>query len=375
MKSRYVVGIFALFCLCACTGCWDNVELNDRHIVLDMGIDKGEGENYKVTYSIPDVAKLSGSESLGEEVKSTLSVESPTLARSIFEMEDRTQNTISLSHLKAVLLGKELMSNSRLFKMAMESLQENMEVGQGTYLLAVEGKAEEIVGAEHYENPIIGLYTMQYFNNEERASGSYEVQTLGEFIKSIQETGIGILPIITENKEEATLKIAGGTLIQDYQWAGLLTPEDMQAKLLLQGKVHRVPIVVQTKDNYYTYEMARENCEVYYTEEGEELSIEVNLATEGKLIEYGVELTEEEGRDVMLQAINHFVKEACYEQLTEGIKHAQSLNIDFLGISQDLYKKHPQLYKKYGPKWEQHLFEGARINIHVTSKIEGFGMV
>ena len=87
MKKK-IICMILLICLMFClTGCWDSVELNDRHVVLEIALDKainvdskiGEGDYYEITYTIPDVKKLSGKESLSEDVKTEMTTISPLM--------------------------------------------------------------------------------------------------------------------------------------------------------------------------------------------------------------------------------------------------------------------------------------------------------
>ena len=79
MKNKILLGILISLSSLMLTGCWDNVEINERHVVLEIALDKGEEKNtkgniedrdyYEITYMIPDIAKLSGEDSLAKNVK------------------------------------------------------------------------------------------------------------------------------------------------------------------------------------------------------------------------------------------------------------------------------------------------------------------
>ena len=64
------------------TGCWDSVEINERNVVLEVAIDKNQDidksqpinkrDSYQITYTIPDIGKLSGEDSLAKDVKTSI---------------------------------------------------------------------------------------------------------------------------------------------------------------------------------------------------------------------------------------------------------------------------------------------------------------
>ena len=64
-------------------------------------------------------------------------------------------------------------------------------------------KASEITKGDNYQNPILGLYIMQYFNNTAKAQGGVIQKNLGRMLRDIHETGVTILPIITKSDEKS----------------------------------------------------------------------------------------------------------------------------------------------------------------------------
>ena len=115
---------------------------------------------------------MSGKESLSDDVKTAMVTISPTFADSVDEMQVKTQNAVIFSHLKAVILGEELMQDKKLFENAINSMARNIEFSRGTNILAVKGKASKITKGGNYQNPILGLYIMRYFDNKEKDGGN-----------------------------------------------------------------------------------------------------------------------------------------------------------------------------------------------------------
>lgn len=389
MKRKLISVIFLLGSMCLVTGCWDSTELNEKHVVLDVAIDKNtemnngeddskvisEQNGYTVTYAIPDIAKLSGNDSLSDDVKTVLSVNSASIGESIDKIEAQTQNTISFSHTKALILGEELLKDSRLLKMAMNSFMENTEVGRATYLLAARGKANEISSAESYQNPIIGLYVTKFFNNTERAIGDCEEQTLGNFNKEIKEYRVSTLPIISQNKEDSTLQINNGAVIKDYSLVGWLDADEIRAKMLLDEKVKDLPIIVKIDNNDYMYQLQSEECKINYRKQDGKLFIDIKIENTGKLTEYALyDLTQDNG-EVISRRVAQKVNKKLEQTILAGIEKAQNLNADFLHLSLDLYRKHPDIWKQYETTWQENLYSGTEINISVNTIIEGLGMM
>lgn len=371
MRNKYKIGILLMCSLLLLTGCWNNVELNQRHIVLDMAIDKAENGEYSITYSIPDVAKLSGDESLSEEVKSALTVQSKTIAESIHEVELKIQNTVSFSHMKAILLGESLMQDPTLFKMAIESLIENREIASQTYLLAVKGEAATICKAESYQNPVVGLYVMKYFNNGERTIGDNDVQSLGRFNKEMQETAVSTLPIIESDEEEKTLKIEGAAVIKDYKLVDWLDKAGIRAKLFIEGQVKNMPLVIPVGEEFLTYKIVSETADVEYTEVQGKLGINIWIKTIGNLMDYQSDTIASVRDQEVLAQVRERINEKIAAQIEDGLKRAREVGADYLYLARDCYRKNPQLFEKYQSNWENYGLDQAIISINVQSVIQG----
>ena len=228
--------------MCCLTGCWDSVEINKRSMILELALDKNEdyvydpnqlldGQGlYSIFYSIPDFGKVSGTQSLAKDMETTIDVDAPTLTASISDLQVLSKNTVTFSHVKSILLGESLMQSPDLFKQVVEGMARNRLVARNTPILGVNGKAELTRKVENNEQPILGLYIMDYFNNKERATNFFNKQLLGNFIKDMEETGISTLPVfhvesLQEEDAKGTQGTEGGTTGQDDAQGGSATGE------------------------------------------------------------------------------------------------------------------------------------------------------
>ena len=352
MKKK-IICMILLICLMFClTGCWDSVELNDRHVVLEIALDKainvdskiGEGDYYEITYTIPDVKKLSGKESLSEDVKTEMTTISPTLMKSIDEMETKLQNTLTFSHVKAVFIGEELLKDRQLFENAMDSLSRNMEFSRGTNILAVRGKASEITKGDNYQNPILGLYIMQYFNNKAKTQGGVIQKNLGKMLRDIHETGVTTLPIISQS-DEKSVEINGAAIIKDYQLVDWLSADEVKGLNILQGDIEGMPIVIEYKGDYLTYtvEDKKKKIEV---RDNQGIEVKINLLIRGDITE-GISATNTQifnKRDI--QEIEKLLTNEINKRINMTLKKEKLTDTDFMAINLEIYRKNYSLWER-----------------------------
>lgn len=335
------------------TGCWDNTELNDRHVVLELALDKaqevenklGERAYYEVTYTIPDIKKLSGKESLAEDIKTAMKTISPTLIDSIDEIETKTQNTITLSHVKAVILGEELLKDKELFENTINSLSRNIEFSRGTNILAVQGKASKITEGENYQNPVLGLYVMRYFNNQSKGAGNAKQQTLGNILKEMQNTGVTTIPLISSDGKE-TVHIGGAAVIKDYELLGWLSEDEVRGMSLISGNVEGMPLVIEYQGEYLTYTVRKKESRIEFTDDGH-IVAKIHILLRGNVTE-GLSATNNKiFEKENINIIETELASKINERVKRVIQKEEEMGADFLNIGLELYRKKPDLWAKY----------------------------
>ena len=373
MKKKILYLLTIIGTMLILTGCWDRVELNDRHVVLELAIDKaenvqdkvGQGNYYEVTYTIPDMKKLSGAESLSEDIKTTMVTISPTLIKSIDEMEAKMQNTLTFSHVKAILLGEELLKDRQLFENIINSLSRNIEFSRGINILAVQGKASEITTANNYQNPITGLYVMKYFNNTAKKIGNVKQQSIGNMLREVQNTGITTLPIIANIGEDA-VKIGGAAVIKDYQLVDWLNEEEVRGMNLIDGDIEEMPIVIEYKGEYLTYTIREKKTNIDF-KEGENIEADINLLVRGEITE-GLSAINNQilERDDVAE-IKTLLIDKINKQLKGVIQKEKDMGVDFLKIELALYRKYPKLWNKY--RTQENISNINKLNISLNTNV------
>lgn len=366
------------------TGCWDSVEINERHVVLEVAVDKNmnfdeskpveEQERYKITYTIPDIGKLSGEDSLVEHVKTAITTYSPTIATSIDQVETKTQNTITFSHTKAIVFGEELLKDQSLFGGAVEGLIRNMDMGRSTVVLATKGEGGDITKAENPQNPVTGLYIMKYFNNRERPTSYAKEQYIGNIIKELEETGVTTLPLIATSKEGMP-QIKGEAVLENYQLVGWLDKEEVRGATFIEGRIEDVPIVVKYKGEYLTYTIEEETSKIKFNKNANGMVCNILIDTKGSIIEY-VSLSDQSiFNEQSIQEITQLIQQEINNQIQVTLNKSKEMNIDFLKIGLEMYRKHPKEWKDYSDNWNNGAYKNFPINVLTNITIKNTGII
>lgn len=435
-KKRWIKCVCMLMLGSMLTGCWDNVEVNNRSILLEFAIDKNDDyvydpslpldqqKIYRFTYSIPDFGKLSGTESLAKDAETNIVVESPSVASSIDDLEMRSKDTVTFSHVKAIFLGESLMKDPKLFKQTIDAISRDMLIARNVPLLAVNGEATLTSQVENTEQPILGLYVLDYFNNKERPVSFVKKQLMGNFIREIDETRIATIPIfhVEEIEEEIAQKeaspakeqnnqeeveksenkmmgmgvgqkedvgatdekgkdrkmdqinISGAALIKDYELVGYVSKEDVRSQLFVEGKIKNSPVMATYRGGPVTYTIKEEDTSISFEDTPEGPVCLIEIQTKGNISEYLDESGEEMINATNTDEIKQQIANQVVEQVKVGIKKAKEMNIDFVGLGLAMYRREPKMWNRYAAGWEAGIFVDMPIEIGVNVDIQSAGI-
>ena len=372
-----------------CTGCWDSTEVNNRSIILELAIDKNDTFSYNqdkliddqdiytISYTIPDFGKLSGSESLAKDVESNIEIGAPTISASIDDLEVKNKNSVSFSHVKAILLGESLLKDRALFKRTLDSLSRDMLIARNVPLIAVNGSAKETTKVENSEQPILGLYIMDYFNNRERATSFFKKQLMGNYIREMDDTNISTLPVFhleSVEGEKGIVDISGAALIKDYQLVDYLTKEEVRSQLFVEGKIKNSPVVVPYKDTLLTYNIKREKSKLKFNEGPKGIECLIQIEVEGNISEYLSEGNPKLTQSQTIKEVKNLIAEEIIKQIQIGIDKSKEVNVDYLGIGQALYRQKPKLWNQYKDEWASTTYKDLPISIGVDVAIQSTGL-
>ena len=375
-KNKTIIILQLLIPMIICSSCWDGIEINRRSVIFSLGIDKNMSQDnnpdidspkrYSITYAIPDMAKVSGDESISEEVVTAETAESTTFLTSIEEVQTRTRDTINFGHTKAILLGSDLLKDPIMMKEIIDSLERNMLFTRSTPLFAVRGRAEEVIDVDNKQYPMIGLYIMNYVNNKERAVSRYKEALLGNTIRELRENNTAIIPIIGII-EDSKIEIQGGALLKDFQLVTWFSPEEVRGILWAEGKVKGASIPIPVGDSYLSYTVRKQDSKITFTKDGDEIYCNIDIINEGEIGEYYINSNNSLSKDSNIKEIEKEVSGKIKSEVDHLIAQTKSYDTDIIGLETELYRQHP--------KWQARPYKDIQVNVTVDTKIRRIGII
>jgi len=381
MKKKLRILILWFLIIFIFTGCWDNIEIEDRAFVMAIGIDlSSSNKRYLVTFQFPNVAQMAKGTSGGgggsEKPSFAVSEEAETIFSASRHISTRINKALYLGHTQAIIFGKEVVENRDRFQQVLDSLDRNYELRRKVYLLVTPQKAQDILLKKYEIEPNTGAYIRDVFKHYNLTS-KFPTIDYNKITKSIHETnGNAIIPKITAGKDE--IKIAGSAIIKNYKLAGWLGDEENMGYMWLAGLVRGgdVDVSVPSGDGKIVipFNISNVRRRRSVKEENGKIIYRVELQVEGDITEYTFEKREEMMEGDLLNVIERKTSDEIKKMALKAINRFQKeLKIDMLGIGDYIEKYHPSLWEKVGKDWDNVLPE-IEIKVDVTTHVRRIGL-
>ncbi|GEM_PF-346302 len=187
------------------TGCSDMTEIEDRNFVQAMGIDLRENE-LTVYYVLPDLKALTEQ---GSEEPEKLILELNGF--DFWEIEElyslQYNKRLDFSHLKAIILGKELAKDPKHLSEFLSYVENKYELGRNTLIFTSDSTAKEVISLNRDVEGGIGDYLDRLYRINLKNKGK-EVITVGDMVFAMnEENPVVSMPLL--KAREKTLETIG----------------------------------------------------------------------------------------------------------------------------------------------------------------------
>ncbi|WML36575.1 Ger(x)C family spore germination protein [Clostridium sp. OS1-26] len=390
MKYKKVI-VIILSCILL-SGCWDKVEIDRRSLTSIIGIDVGEQagkekelkslspdepftgmdlKKLKVTFGAPDISQL-GPDKGGTAKDMYINTDAYSMQNAVDKATLKSSRNISFSHIKLLVLSKDLTTYPEILKEIVDYLQREPSLNRNMYVVISDGKAEEYIKHKPTMEKNIENYISGLIENTTRSTSILPV-TLNEFLVLLSENGNAMLPRMTIEKDKNELGISGVSIIKDYKYKGDLSAIETANLEMLRGKLkggrktiykngHPIDIVIDGVERKISMD----------NQQGK-LTFSISLDIEGELKDYyvGGELFSKNMLESLQQNLNNSVKQECSQvvQITQ-----REFGVDPIGIREYVEKYHPSLWKQIKNNWSE-VYSSATINVVVNSNVRRIGVV
>ena len=395
---KFIFGIFFLIFL---TGCWDKVELEERGLVLAIGIDKFEdsAKNEKIissgeqrlifSLSLPDVSEVVNSDDNSnkqkdteqmpkkEEVSITKNEEvkkavSSSVISAMNLADTYSEKNLYYGHTKVVVLGNDLLKDKQLFKETIDSLERNKEINRKLIVLSTNSDAQDILEFVPKEQNKIGLFISEFYQNNQNNLSMTFKQDLESVIQDLLKTGNTVIPQI--NIEDGVAKITGLSLIKDYRLIGNLNEELTRNYLFITNKLKSGEIEVFFEDVFIPLKIVKAKTNITMEDTGKNIVCYIKTYIEGNILEYSL------NKNIMFDEkkyneVTKMYEKRLIDEIFKTINFVKyNYDFDIFNIKEIAKKNFNKIYKKYNLE-SKNIYENIDFKVVPEVKIRSAGSI
>ena len=396
-----------LLCICTIflTGCWDNVEIQERGYILGVAIDKAptlpkgfekEGEyqsereiekaplqqenpEYVYTIQIPLVA-MSKNRPAGagggsaEPGKGTWDL---TMKGNSFMEVNRIIHTrldypAYYEHLQAIVIS-EAVAKEGISKV-LDLFLSDHEMRRRTKIFITSKEAKRILDITPRIEDYPSLYLGNLPKNAKRTSRMLHLTDLGVVSESLHTKTDFLLPRVEATKDE--LKDAGAAIFKGEKMLGWLGEVDtIFTKFVRDAVEGGVIIIKDTKnpDGLITLEITKASTKVRPKVENDTIKMKIDVKVSFNLVEKFEVHFSNALNDKYLKSLESAAERYIEGQIKDTIKYVQKeFGADIFHFNVQMKRYEPHLWKQVEDDWED-IFRNLEVDIEVKSKIKQIG--
>lgn len=382
MHKKIVICITLIILLL--TGCWDQVEIEDRAQVGAIGIDKyipssennedtggeqtekgGESDRFVYTLAFPkhDIEELSNIvvSSVGDSLYS--------ISRSL---TDRTSWQMGLGHLRVVVLNSDIVRNEESFRKILYEMEDNEFINRRVILTMTDEPAGDIINVNPEMNPILGRFISEIFTRKDRTPRAPKGD-ISSILQDIHESGNTLIPKIVSGEKD--VEILGAGIINNYEFVGWLDELDTTQVMIFKGEADIAGVTVPDyKGINIPIDAQYKGTNLRLVEDEDNIKIVAEVKAEGDIKRTYFEGTIDALNPDVIKDIEKAACDTVKKQMESAIDNVQKeFKTDVLNIDRFLRQYHYDLWEEVRGDWDE-IFPNIDIEVEVNLKIRRVGL-
>jgi len=370
------------------TGCWDNLDLERRALVLGAFVDfiSSSPEKFKLTLEMPILRRMAtrpggGGGGGGEGREETLptwrlTVTGTTFAEAMRKAATRSERQLFFGHQKLLLIGEELARREKLEEV-IDFWARNRESYLAITVLLAQGRAEEIFSARPKFARSVSMFLQEQSERQIRTSRFVKHNLLEIFAALYGGRDILLSRVRTvPGQDSLELEVSGTGIIKEGKLVGWLSPEETQAASWVIGEARGgdiVPLPLPELKRVFTLELCGVKNKIKAQVKGDRPEFNVKLDVTADILErIG---STEPFNPTLLRYIEARAAEIMKGRVEEVVAKLQKeYQADVLGFGKRIEEVKPRWWQQVKENWRE-LYARAPVHVEVKVKIRRTGMV
>ncbi|WP_338827928.1 Ger(x)C family spore germination protein [Neomoorella thermoacetica] len=376
------------------TGCWDNLDLERRALVLGTAVDllsvengSQQNEQIELTLEMPILRRMAarssggggGSGGGGDEKELPtwqLTLTGLTVDEAISNAATRSERRIFLGHQKVIIIGEELARRHNLMEV-LDFWPRNREGYLAITVLLTDGRAGDLFTAQPKFARSVSMFLQEQAERQLRTS-RFIKHNLSDLIATVN-AGRDILiarAALVKGKDAPELQVSGTGVIKEGKLVGWLNPAETQAAVWVSGEfkggeILALPIPELARILSLKLNKIKADVHPQFTGDGVSMAIKLDI---------NADITETMGNRSPLGAKDlPLIESQAGEEIKQRVQQVvgrlqREYQADVLGFGHKIEQSNPRLWENIKNNWRQ-IFMQMPVSVDVKIKIRHTGMV
>ncbi|MBM7608437.1 spore germination protein [Lysinibacillus composti] len=382
--NKFTLICSLIFYLLILTGCWDNVEIEERAFVYGLAIDRTEESksNSEIELTeqliVPEQFASTGSGGGGSgPAFRNLTASGETIFDVNREMFKQASRTTDPTHLLLVLFSEELAKEPKRLEQLLDVFLREKDMRRGINIAITSGKASELLTVVPEHEKVPAQYISKLLEQKKNLE-IINVVKIGDIQNKLLDNVSFPLPLL-KTMNPTVIDYEGIAIYnaQKDQIVGTLKGDYAKGLSFMSGKKHTGTINIEVDQEKATVELTEiKSSFSLINDDPNNLHISVNVEVEGTIAE---QLGTDDVLDrEVLQQFNRALEKEI-EKLTKGTLTIlqNDLQTDAIGLGSYLFQHHPKLWKSVKVDWEtgEKYFTQSRIDVIANATVNRPGSI
>ncbi|NLU41608.1 MAG: Ger(x)C family spore germination protein [Firmicutes bacterium] len=396
-RKALLVALFVFMAACL-SGCWDRREIEEIGFVAGLAIDfDSETDDIMVTVQIAKPFAIGrgapGGGSVGERPFWTVQAQGKTVLDAVAQLTQKSPRPAVWAHNEMVVFGEAFARHG--IGDALDFLTRHRESRLRVQPLVVRGftAAYAAFTTESELNPI----PSDALQNTARAAFSRlsitTMTNINEVLQILQTDGVEmLLPAFTlepvspeagtfegELKRESiayTARFVGSAVFRQDKLVGFFDLQETRGRQWIVGSAGRAVVVVphpQAPGQEVSLQVTTSSRKITFHDEGAGPSFRVAVDAAANLGDSDSHIDPLDPE--IWTRLEHQLEAAIESEMQSALRKAQlEYSSDVFGFGEYLYRRHPEVWARLGPNWDQ-VFSTVAVETSVNAELAGPGLV
>ena len=395
--KRLLGCIFIMIISLLVSGCWDRRELEDRHYVLAVAIDRGDQglgseekdvarvetfaqpygtKRYRLSFQIlglmPSSSIVNGPQ--GEELTYIISNTGESMFEMLRDMLGQIDQPFWFEHMQVIIISEAAVRQGGLQPM-IDLFRRDTEMRSTTKLIMTSGEARSLLEYQPPSGEPGGIFianSLRLYKKNPHVPGWHT--DVGDLAKSVDNKGTVLLARI--ELADKIIKLGGMAVFKNGKFAGYVDEYVTQGGKFVSGIEKSAIITVECPEHHgkiIAFELFRHNTKLTPHVDGEKIYYTLDIAMRGNVGETQCGLT----HDLMDATVIHQIEELVAEEVKRNVLYTlhtyQELHVDASVFGAKLQAHEPATWEKVKDSWNDEIFPTITLAVSVNVVVESIG--